>query len=254
MDMPRNAFKHALAQGRRQIGIWSTLGSNVVAEILAPAGYDWVLLDMEHSPNEVPMLIQQMQALGGGTATPIVRPAWNDPVIIKRVLDAGAQSILVPFVQNAAEARAAVAATRYPPHGVRGVSAGARGGRYGRIDGYLHKANAEMCVLVQIETPMGLANLESIAAVEGVDGVFIGPSDLAATHGHLGNPGHPDVDKLIMEAGARLKKVGKPAGFLTPNTDLSKRVLDAGFLFVAVGTDSSLLVRSVDALLKQFKG
>ncbi|MBL8700166.1 MAG: HpcH/HpaI aldolase/citrate lyase family protein [Alphaproteobacteria bacterium] len=254
MDIPRNAFKHALAAGRRQIGLWSTLGSNIVAEILAPAGYDWILLDMEHSPNEVPMLIQQMQALTGGTATPIVRPAWNDPVIIKRVLDAGAQSILVPFVQNAAEARAAVAATRYPPHGIRGVSAGARGGRYGRIDGYLHKANAEMCVLVQIETPMGLANLEAIASVEGVDGVFIGPSDLAATHGHLGNPGHPDVDKMIMEAGARLRKLGKPAGFLTPNTDLAKRVLDAGYLFVAVGTDSNLMVKSVDALLKQFKG
>jgi len=254
MDIPRNAFKRALAEGRRQIGLWSTLGSNVVAEILAPAGYDWILLDMEHSPNEIPGLIQQMQALTGGTATPIVRPAWNDPVIIKRVLDAGAQSILVPFIQNAAEARAAVAATRYPPEGIRGVSAGARAGRYGRIDGYLHKANAEMCVLVQIETPMGLTNLEAIASVPGVDGVFIGPSDLAATHGHLGNPGHPDVDKLIFEAGARLKKIGKPAGFLTPNQDLARRVIDAGFTFVAVGSDSALLVRSADALVKTFKG
>ncbi len=254
MDIPRNAFKRALAEGRRQIGLWSTLGSNVVAEILAPAGYDWILLDMEHSPNEIPGLIQQMQALTGGTATPIVRPAWNDPVIIKRVLDAGAQSILVPFIQNAAEARAAVAATRYPPDGIRGVSAGARAGRYGRIDGYLHKANAEMCVLVQIETPMGLTNLEAIAAVPGVDGVFIGPSDLAATHGHLGNPGHPDVDKMIFEAGARLKKIGKPAGFLTPSQDLARRVIDAGFSFVAVGSDSALLVRSADALVKIFKG
>ncbi len=254
MDIPRNAFKRALAEGRRQIGLWSTLGSNVVAEILAPAGYDWILLDMEHSPNEIPGLIQQMQALTGGTATPIVRPAWNDPVIIKRVLDAGAQSILVPFIQNAAEARAAVAATRYPPEGIRGVSAGARAGRYGRVDGYLHKANAEMCVLVQIETPMGLTNLEAIASVPGVDGVFIGPSDLAATHGHLGNPGHPDVDKLIFEAGARLKKIGKPAGFLTPNQDLARRVIDAGFNFVAVGSDSALLVRSADALVKIFKG
>lgn len=254
MDIPRNAFKRALAEGRRQIGLWSTLGSNVVAEILAPAGYDWILLDMEHSPNEIPGLIQQMQALTGGTATPIVRPAWNDPVIIKRVLDAGAQSILVPFIQNAAEARAAVAATRYPPEGIRGVSAGARAGRYGRVDGYLHKANAEMCVLVQIETPMGLTNLEAIASVPGVDGVFIGPSDLAATHGHLGNPGHPDVDKLIFEAGARLKKIGKPAGFLTPNQDLARRVIDAGFTFVAVGSDSALLVRSADALVKIFKG
>lgn len=253
MDIPRNAFKRALADGRRQIGIWSSLGSNIVAEILAPAGFDWVLLDMEHSPNEIPGLIQQMQALSGGTATPIVRPAWNDPVVIKRVLDAGAQSILVPFVQNAAEAKAAVAATRYPPHGIRGVSAGARGGRYGRIDGYLHKANDEMCVLVQIETPMGLTNLEAIASVEGVDGVFIGPSDLAATHGHLGNPGHPDIDKLIFDAGARLAKIGKPAGFLTANQDLARRVIDAGFLFVAVGSDSGLMVKAADALSKTFK-
>ena len=253
MEIPRNAFKRALAEGRRQIGIWSSLGSNVVAEILAPAGFDWVLLDMEHSPNEVPMLIQQMQALNGGTATPIVRPPWNDPVIIKRVLDAGAQSILVPFVQNAAEARAAVAATRYPPAGIRGVATGARAGRYGRIDGYLHKANAEMCVLLQIETPMGLTNLEAIAAVEGVDGVFIGPSDLAATHGHLGNPGHADVETLIFEAGARLAKIGKPAGFLTPNQDLARRVIDAGFLFVAVGSDNGLLVKASDALAKSFK-
>ncbi|MBM3521909.1 MAG: HpcH/HpaI aldolase/citrate lyase family protein [Alphaproteobacteria bacterium] len=254
MDMPRNAFKHALAQGRRQIGLWSSLGSNIAAEILAPAGFDWILLDMEHSSNEIPMLIQQMQALTGGTATAIVRPPWNDAVTIKRVLDAGAQSILVPFVQNAAEARAAVAATRYPPHGIRGVATGSRGGRYGRIDGYLGKANAEMCVLVQIETPMGITNLEAIASVEGVDGVFIGPSDLAATHGHLGNPGHPDVDKLIFEAGARLKKLGKPAGFLTPNEALARRVIEAGFLFVAVGSDNGLLVRSADALANSFKG
>jgi len=253
MEIPRNAFKRALGDGRRQIGIWSSLGSNVVAEILAPAGFDWVLLDMEHSPNEIPGLIQQMQALAGGTATPIVRPAWNDPVVIKRVLDAGAQSILVPFVQNAVEARAAVAATRYPPHGIRGVSAGARGGRYGRIDGYLHKANAEMCVLVQIETPMGLANLESIAAVDGVDGVFIGPSDLAATHGHLGDPGHPDIDRLIFDAGARLARLGKPAGFLTSSQDLARRTLDAGFLFVAVGSDSGLIVKAADALAKNFR-
>ncbi|MFM8992440.1 MAG: aldolase/citrate lyase family protein, partial [Alphaproteobacteria bacterium] len=149
---------------------------------------------------------------------------------------------------------AAVAATRYPPHGIRGVSAGARGGRYGRIDGYLHKANAEMCVLVQIETPMGMANLESRAAVEGVDGVFIGPSDLAATHGHLGNPSHPDIDKLIFEAGARLAKAGKPAGFLTPNQELARRTIDAGFLFVAVGSESGLMVKAADALAKTCKG
>jgi 4-hydroxy-2-oxoheptanedioate aldolase len=253
MEIPRNAFKRALGDGRRQIGIWSSLSSNIVAEILAPAGFDWVLLDMEHSANEIPGLIQQMQALTGGTASAVVRPAWNDPVVIKRILDAGAQSILVPFVQNAAEARAAVAATRYPPEGIRGVSAGARGGRYGRIDGYLRKANAEICVLVQIETPMGVSNLEAIAAVEGVDGVFIGPSDLAATHGHLGNPGPPEIDRLIFEAGARLARLGKPAGFLTSDQELARRVIAAGFQFVAVGSDSGLLVKAADTLARSFK-
>jgi 4-hydroxy-2-oxoheptanedioate aldolase len=173
--------------------------------------------------------------------------------VITRILDAGAQSILVPFVQNAAEARAAVAATRYPPEGIRGVSAGARGGRYGRIDGDLRKANAEICVLVQIETPMGVSNLEAIAAVEGVDGVFIGPSDLAATHGHLGNPGHPEIDRLIFEAGARLARLGKPAGFLTSDQELARRVIAAGFQFVAVGSDSGLLVKAADTLARSFK-
>jgi 4-hydroxy-2-oxoheptanedioate aldolase len=253
MDIPRNGFKHALAAGKTQIGLWSSLRSNLVAEILAPAGFDWIVLDMEHAPNEIPDLIAQMQAMLGGTATSVVRPAWNDPVTIKRVLDAGAQAVLVPFIQNAAEARSAVAATRYPPDGIRGVATGSRAGRYGRIDGYLKKANAEMCVLVQIETPMGLANLEAIAAVEGVDGVFIGPSDLSATHGHLGNPSHPDVERLIFDAGARLRKAGKPAGFLTPNIDLAKRVLAAGFQFVAVGSDTGLVVRGSDALVKTFK-
>ncbi len=253
MDIPRNQFKRALAEGRSQIGIWNSVGDSVVAEILAPAGFDWVLIDMEHSANEIQTLIHQMQALAGGTATPIVRPPWNDPVTIKRVLDAGAQSILVPFVQNAAEARAAVAATRYPPHGIRGVAASTRAGRYGRVDGYLGKANAEMCVLVQIETRMGVDNVEAICAVDGVDGVFIGPSDLSAAYGHLGNPGHPEIDKLIFDAGARIRKAGKPPGFLTANVELAKRTLAANFGFVAVGSDVGLLVRGSDALLKTFK-
>src|SRR5262245_53737828 len=200
MDIPRNAFKRGLAEGRPQVGLWTQLADNVVAEILAPAGFDWIVLDMEHSPNEVPALIQQMQALAGGTATAVVRPPWNDSVTIKRVLDAGAQAIIVPFVQNAAEARAAVAASRYPPRGIRGVAASTRAGRYGRVAGYLNKADDEMCVLVQIETLTGLDNIEAIAAVDGVDGIFIGPSDLSAALGHLGNPAHPDVDKAIFEA------------------------------------------------------
>jgi 4-hydroxy-2-oxoheptanedioate aldolase len=253
IDMPRNAFKHALAAGKPQIGLWSSLCSNVVAEVIAGCGFDWILVDTEHSPNELPGIMSQLQALAGGTATPVVRPAWNDVVLIKRILDVGATSILVPFVQNADEARRAVAATRYPPAGIRGVATTTRAGRFGRIKDYLKKANDEICVLVQVETKTALDNLESIAAVDGVDGVFIGPSDLAAALGHLGNPAHPDVQAAISDAVKRLKAKGKPAGILTSVEADAKRYLAEGYQFVAVGTDMGLLARGGEALAAKFK-
>jgi 4-hydroxy-2-oxoheptanedioate aldolase len=253
IDMPRNAFKHALGAGRPQIGLWSSLCSNVVAEVIAGCGFDWVLVDTEHSPNELPGIMSQLQALAGGTATPVVRPAWNDIVLIKRILDIGATSILVPFVQNADEARKAVAATRYPPAGIRGVATTTRAGRFGRIKDYLRKANDEICVLVQVETKTALDNLESIAAVDGVDGVFIGPSDLAAALGHLGNPAHADVQAAISDAVKRLKAKGKPAGILTSVEADAKRYLAEGYMFVAVGTDMGLLARGGEALAAKFK-
>ena len=253
IEMPRNAFKHALAAGKPQIGLWSSLCSNVVAEVIAGCGFDWVLVDTEHSPNEPPGIMSQLQALAGGTATPIVRPAWNDIVLIKRILDIGATSILVPFVQNADEARKAVAATRYPPAGIRGVATTTRAGRFGRIKDYLKRANDEICVLVQVETKTALDNLESIAAVDGVDGVFIGPSDLAAALGHLGNPAHPDVQAAISDAVKRLKAKSKPAGILTSVEADAKRYLAEGYTFVAVGTDMGLLARGGEALAAKFK-
>jgi 4-hydroxy-2-oxoheptanedioate aldolase len=253
-DMPRNAFKHALAAGKLQIGLWSSLASNVAAEIISDSGFDWILLDTEHSPNEIPGLVSQLQALARGTATPIVRPAWNDAVLAKRILDIGAQSLLFPYVQNVNEARAAVASTRYPPQGIRGVAVSARASRYGRTPGYLTKANDEICVLVQVETGQAMRELEAIAKVDGVDGVFIGPSDLAASLGHLGNPQHPDVQKVIEDAGRRLKAIGKPAGILTGNEDEARRYMGWGYLFVAVGADVGLLARNADALAKKFKG
>jgi 4-hydroxy-2-oxoheptanedioate aldolase len=252
--MQRNAFKHNLAAGKLQIGLWSSLCSNVAAEIIGDSGFDWILLDTEHSPNEIPDLLGQLQAMQGGPTTPIIRPAWNDAVLIKRCLDIGAQSLLLPYVQNAEEARAAVAATRYPPHGIRGVSVAARASRYGRTPGYLGKANDEICVLVQVETRSALGELEAIAEIDGVDGVFIGPSDLAASLGHLGNPQHPDVQKAIKDAVDRLTKVGKPAGMLTGNEEEAKRYIDWGYKFVAVGADVGLLAKNADALCKRFKG
>ena len=253
MELNRNAFKHGLAKGQLQIGLWSSLCSNMAAEIISDSGFDWILFDTEHSPNEIPGLMTQLQAIERGTATPVVRAAWNDAVLLKRILDIGAQSVLIPFVQNADEARRAVAATRYPPQGIRGTAGSARGSRYGRVKDYLKKANGEICVLVQAETREALGQLEAIAKVDGIDGIFIGPSDLAASMGHIGELTHPEVQKAIEDAGRRLKALGKPAGILTLNEEEARRYISWGYTFVAVGADVGLLSRSADALAKKFK-
>src|SRR5215831_2579019 len=237
MDLPRNRFKHAIAAGHLQIGLWCSLCSNIAADIVRDAGFDWLVLDTEHSPNEIPDVLSQLQACEGGAATPIVRPAWNDIVIIKRCLDLGAQTLLVPYVQNADEAKRAVEAVRYPTAGIRGVAVASRASRYGRVTDYLKKADEEICLLVQVETRSAMQHLEAIAMVEGVDGVFIGPSDLSASLGHIGNPAHPDVQKALQDAVTRLKAVGKPAGILTGNEDEIRRYIGWGYTFVAVGSD-----------------
>jgi 4-hydroxy-2-oxoheptanedioate aldolase len=253
MELQRNAFKHALAAGKLQIGLWSSLCSNIAAEIIADSGFDWILLDSEHSPNEIPGLLSQLQAIGRGGSTPIVRPAWNDAVLAKRCLDIGAQTLLFPYVQNVEEAKRAVASTRYPLEGIRGVAVAARASRYGRTPGYLTKANGEMCVLVQVETRTALDQLEAIAKVDGVDGVFIGPSDLSASLGHLGNPQHAESQAAMKDAVTRLKAIGKPAGILSGNEEEIRRYIDWGYQFVAVGADVGLLARHADALAKKFR-
>lgn len=251
-ELPHNRFKHAIAAGETQIGLWSSLCSNIVAEVIGDSGFDWILIDTEHSPNEVPGVLAQLQAMAAGTATPIVRPAWNDPVLIKRYLDIGAQSLLVPFVQTAEEARRAVAAARYPHGGMRGVSMTQRANRYGRVKDYHARAETEICVLVQVETRAALERLAEIAAVEGVDGVFIGPSDLAADLGHLGDSAHPDVVAAIEQAISVCKAAGKPAGILAPVEAQARHWLEAGFTFVAVGADLGLLAASADGLARRF--
>src|SRR6266508_3026671 len=215
-QLPANIFKQAIREGRTQTGLWCSLCSNVAAEVIAGAGFDWILIDTEHAPNELPLVFSQLQALVGGTAAPVVRPAWNDMVLMKRLLDIGVQNFLVPYVQTPEEARAAIAATRYPPQGIRCVAVTHRGNRYGRVKDYFKRASDEVCVLLQIETRRGLQNLEAIAAVEGVDGLFIGPSDLAAALGHLGDNGHPDVRAAIEDAVRRIRQAGKAAGILAP--------------------------------------
>jgi len=251
-SIPVNRFKRALREGRAQIGLWTVLGTGISAEILAGAGYDWLLIDTEHAPNEVPMVTEQLRAMEGGSATAVVRPAWNDPVLFKRLLDVGAPALLVPFVQDAEEARRAVAATRYPPLGNRGVAVTHRANRYGRIADYHARAHEEICVLVQLETRRALAQLEAIAAVEGIDALFIGPSDLAADLGHLGDNRHPEVQAAIAESCARARRAGKPIGILAPVEEDARRFLEMGFGYVAVGNDASLLRQAVEQLRRKF--
>jgi len=184
MELPRNGFKRALARGETQIGLWSSLSSNYSVEVIAGAGFDWILIDLEHSPNDLESLLAQLQAAAAYSAHPVVRVPWNDMVTIKRVLDVGAQSVLVPYVSSAQEARAAVSYTRYPPNGVRGVAGTTRATRFGRIKDYARRAHEEICVLVQVETQSALDSIDAICATEGVDGVFIGPADLHASLGH----------------------------------------------------------------------
>ncbi len=253
MPVPANPFKRALRAKRPQIGLWSSLASNLAVEVVAGAGFDWLLLDMEHAPNELPMIHSQLQACAGGTAHPIVRPPWNDMVVIKRLLDIGAQSLLIPYVQTEGEARDAVAFTRYPPHGVRGFATGPRANDYGRIADYVQTYADELCVLVQVETRQGLDNLEAIAGVDGVDGVFIGPADLAAALGHAGELKHPQVQAAIEDAIGRLVALGKPPGILIGDEQLARRYLELGCLFTAVGSDLALLARGAEALAARFK-
>lgn len=254
MQNPHNPFKAALQAGQQQLGLWLGLASPYSAELLAGAGFDWLLIDGEHAPNELGDVLSQLQAIAPYPVHPVVRPVWNDPVRIKQLLDIGAQTLLLPMVQTADEAALAVAATRYPPHGIRGVgSALARASRWNRITDYLHRASEEICVLVQIETRQGLANLDAIAATAGVDGVFIGPADLAADMGFIGQPGHPEVQAAISTAIRRIRQSGKAAGILMADENMARRYLAEGAQFVALGVDTTLLARSAQALVTRFR-
>ncbi|HTZ78326.1 MAG TPA: HpcH/HpaI aldolase/citrate lyase family protein [Stellaceae bacterium] len=252
--LPPNRFKRGLAAGTPQIGFWLNFASPTVTEVCAGAGFDWLLIDMEHSPNELPDVVNHLRAMEGGTAEPVVRVPWNEPVIVKRLLDQGARSFLFPFVQSAEEARRAVAATRYPPKGIRGFAGTTRANRYARVPEYAKRAEEDICVLVQTETRKAVGEIEEMAKIEGLDGIFIGPADLAADMGHIGNTQHAEVQAAIIEAGQRIKKAGKAPGFLSLREDETRKVLGAGFVFVAVGTDVALFARQVDALAQKFRG
>jgi len=253
MELPQNGFKRALQAGKAQIGLWSSLSSNYTVEVIAGAGFDWILLDMEHSPNDLESALAQLQAAAPYPSHPVVRVPWNDMVSIKRLLDIGAQSLLVPYVSTADEARAAVSYTRYPPAGVRGVAGTTRATRFGRVRDYAMRAQEEICLLVQVETQQALDNIEAICAVEGVDGVFIGPADLHASLGYTGEIANPKVKLLIDSAIQRIRKAGKAPGILTPNEADARHWLQCGGLFVAVGADVGILARGAEALAAKFK-
>jgi 4-hydroxy-2-oxoheptanedioate aldolase len=253
MDVLKNQFKHAINAGKTQIGLWSSLSSNYTVEVIAGAGFDWILIDSEHSPTDIESLLAQLQAAAPYPTHPVVRVPWNDMVTMKRVLDIGAQSLLVPYVQTADEARNAVSYTRYPPAGVRGVAGTTRATRFGRIKDYAKRAHEEICVLLQVETQAALENIEAISAVEGVDGVFIGPADLHASMGYPGEIANPKVKPLIDEAIRRIRKCGKAPGILTPNEADARHWLECGALFVAVGADVGILARGAEALAAKFK-
>jgi 4-hydroxy-2-oxoheptanedioate aldolase len=253
MEMPVNRFKQRLKAGEKLVGLWSQFGNGAATEIVVDAGFDWILIDTEHAPLDLAAVADQLRIIGPSGTSAIVRPAWNDLVLFKRLLDVGAQTLLVPYVESAEEAKRAVIAARYPPLGRRGVATTHRANRYGRVTEYYARATAETCVLVQLETTQAVAALEEIAAVDGVDGVFIGPSDLAASMGFIGQPAHPEPRKLIADACRRAKGVGIPIGILAPVEADAQMFLEIGFSFVAVGSEIGLLRKATDDLRSRFK-
>ncbi len=250
---PPNQFRRDLLAGKRLIGCWTSLASPITAEVLGLAGFDWLLLDGEHSPNDVSTFIPQLMALKDSASAPVVRPPWNEPVIIKRLLDAGFHNFLIPFIESAEQARNAVAATRYPPAGVRGISVSQRNNRYGTVPDYFATINDNIAVMMQIESRAGVDAVDAIAQVEGVDGIFVGPSDLAGALGHIGNPGHPQVQQVIKHLFERARANGKPSGTLAPVEADARRYLEWGASFVAVGSDLGLFRNASQALRDKFQ-
>lgn len=248
-----NPFKAALQAGQTQHGLWLALASPYAAEVLADTGFEWLLIDGEHAPNDLGSVLGQLQALAPSPAEAVVRPVSGDPALLKQLLDLGARSLLVPMVDTAEQAQALVAATRYPPAGVRGVaSALVRASRWGSRPDYLRQADGEVCLLLQVETVTGLENLAAIAATEGVDGVFIGPADLSASMGLIGQPGQERVQAAIREAAGTIRAAGKAAGILATTDDDARRYRDWGYTFVALGVDLMLLRREAVALRERF--
>lgn len=254
MDPITNGFKRALLAGEKQIGLWLALTSSYTAELCAGAGFDWFLIDGEHAPNNVQTVLQQIQTLAPYPVQPVVRPPSGNLDMIKLLLDIGVQSLLIPMVESAEQAKALVGAVRYPPHGSRGIGhVLGRAARWGRVGDYLKRSDDEICLLVQIESRAGMDNLEAIAAVDGVDGLFVGPADLSASLGHTGDMAHPDILSAIDATLGRIIATGKPAGTITGGAANAKRLFARGCGFVAAGVDALLLAGAVDRLARELR-
>jgi len=236
-DLPRNRFKAALAEMRQVHGVWCQIGDTLVAEMIAGAGFDWMLFDTEHSPLNASSILPLVQAAAAWPVSVLVRPASLNVAEIKKILDLGVQTILIPMIQTADEAALAVAAVTYPPGGIRGVAGATRASGFGRIQGYHRRARDEICLLVQVETVEALAQIEAIAAVPGIDGIFVGPADLAASMGFPGEPGRPEVRAAVVDAIRRIRAAGRPPGILTPDPALFEAACEAGAVFVSRDID-----------------
>lgn len=251
--VPQNNFKRALEQGQRQLGIWAAFGSPTADEISASAGFDWILIDGEHGPNTLTTILDQLRTVHGYPCTPVVRPASSDPVSIKQLLDLGAQSLLLPMINDGKQAAEMVRAVHYAPTGIRGVGAVlARSGQWGRIPHYMRDAADELCVIVQVESRQALDNLEDIASTDGIDGIFIGPADLSASLGHPDDVDNTDVQSAIHEAFTVISRYGKAVGSLAFDDATAKKYLDWGASFIAVAGDTDLYVQALERKLSAF--
>lgn len=253
MDMPINSFKRALAGPAIPLGTWLMSASTGAAEALGCLGFDFLVVDMEHVPIDVPHAYALLQAIAGTPAQAIVRLPWNDPVLVKRAMDIGAQTLMFPFVQNAEEANAAVAAAKYPPQGRRGFAAMHRASRYGTVPDYAQRANDESCVIVQLETSEAIGQLEAIAAVPGVDAIFVGPGDLAATSGHIGQIGHAEVQAQLRHCAEACRRLRKPIGTVGPTPEMVKQFIEFGYSYVAVASDMGMMLRLANEFLGRLR-
>ena len=251
MKFPVNNFKKAILAKEKQIGLWISMCSNYAAEVVAGSAFDWVVIDSEHSPNSLPTIMSQIQAFSGTSVNVLARPAWNDPVEIKRLLDAGVSGLVIPMVNTAEEAEFAVKSTKYPPQGIRGVAGLVRASNYGRYTDYFERVNDEIAVIVQIETKDAIENIKDIANVPGIDAVFFGPADIHASYGHLGPPVREDVwHEIILPAATKVQNLGKPTGTLVADPDFASDLLtNNGFTFLACGVDTGILKKGCDDVL-----